>query len=161
MEAAGLLRMGEGVRELEEASEGDGVIVPSAEPFTDRVSISESSPTCGNAFLVERVLIVGVPASPRREFGLLAEGAATKCFGASGGLMSLASGWKSIIGRRRCSQLYCLQSSIPRLRGIQVPTGDTRCEDQSSRPVPALVRTLILSIPALHLLVVPLLHLAF
>lgn len=91
MEAAGLLRIGDGVRELEEASEGDGVMVP-AELLTDSVSMSDTSPTRGGAFLEERVLIVGVPASALREFCWVIEGAAARCFGASGGLVSLASG---------------------------------------------------------------------
>lgn len=42
-EAAGLLRMGDGVRELEDASEGEGVIEPSSEPLIENESGSDVS----------------------------------------------------------------------------------------------------------------------
>lgn len=45
--------------------------------------------------------------------------AETRCFGARGGLF--AAGWKSMRGRSRVSQLYCLAKENPRSRGIQVP----------------------------------------
>ena len=69
-EGPGLLRMGEGVRELEEPSEGEGVIVPSSEPRTDNVSTSEGSPSCTVRF-EDRVLIAESPAGspPRRPPG--------------------------------------------------------------------------------------------
>ena len=69
----GLLRMGEGVRELDDASEGEGVIVPSSEPRTERVSTSEPSPSCPVRFGFEdRVLMIDSPASspPRRMLAL-------------------------------------------------------------------------------------------
>ena len=77
--------------------------------------------TSGAFLREERVFMVDGPggASNRRGPGLVGVGA-TRCFGAGGGL--LASGWKSIIGSSRCSQLYCLHSVSPRSSGIHVPT---------------------------------------
>lgn len=49
---------------------------------------------------------------------------ATRCLGASGGL--LAAGWNSMIGRRRASQLYCFARFSPLSRGIHVPR-DSLC----------------------------------
>ena len=116
--------MGEGVRELEDASDGDGVMLPSSEPLTETVSCSDSSTGSGGALLDDRVLTVGAAAgaSARFEGAGLAGVAEARCLGARGGL--LASGWKSIIGKSRCSQLYCLQRATPLSRGIQVPSGE-------------------------------------
>ena len=113
--------MGDGVRELEDASDGDGVMLPSSEPLTETVSCSDSSTGSGGALLDDRVLTVGAAAgaSARFEGAGLAGVAEARCLGARGGL--LASGWKSIIGKSRCSQLYCLQRATPLSRGIQVP----------------------------------------
>lgn len=124
-DGAGLLRIGEGVRELEDASEGDGVIEPS-EPLIENDSGSEPSSGSTAALREDRVLTVGVEAcGSARRGGILGwDGVATRCLGASGGLLSVASGWNSIIGRSRCSQLYCWHREIPRSRGIQVPSGE-------------------------------------
>lgn len=98
---------------------------PSSEPRPERLSRSESSSTISCTFLlVDRVLIIELlafcSAGPLLRVGLVALLALdTKCFGASGGL--LAAGWNSMIGRKRCSQLYCLAKANPRSKGIQVP----------------------------------------
>ena len=121
----GLLRMGDGVRELEEASEGEGVIVPSSEPRTDSVSTSEPSPSCPVRF-EDRVLIgISPVGSPPRRMLALEDCADTRCFGANGGLF--ASGWKSMIGFSATSQPYCRHRTSPRSRGIQVPW---RCQKE-------------------------------
>lgn len=94
--------------------------MPSSDPLTETVSRSDSSTTSGTVLRDDRVFIEEADAaSARRVLAGLCAAAATRCFGANGGL--LASGWKSIIGRRRCSQLYCLQRAIPLSRGIHVP----------------------------------------
>ena len=62
------------------------------------------------------VAFVSAPAA--RRAGLGAE-LATRCFGARGGLF--AAGVNSIMGRRRCSQLYCFANARPLSRGIHVP----------------------------------------
>jgi hypothetical protein len=107
--------MGEGVCELDDAPEGEGVMDPSSDPRIVLSTPSDSSATspvlCTRA--LEMLLSVPVRRGGRPVVG------ATMCFGASGGLF--AAGWNSIIGRRRCSQLYCLASCSPRSRGIQVP----------------------------------------
>ena len=107
--------MGEGVRELDEAPEGEGVMDPSSDPRIVSSIASDSSPTSGA--LRTRTLVT-LPSVFVRRGGRPLVGA-TKCFGASGGLF--AAGWNSMIGRRRCSQLYCFASCSPRSRGIQVP----------------------------------------
>jgi hypothetical protein len=107
--------MGEGVCELDEAPEGEGVMDPSSDPRIVSSTPSDSS-TLSPALrgrTLETVLSVPVRRGGRPPVG------ATKCFGASGGLF--AAGWNSMIGRRRCSQLYCFASCSPRSRGIQVP----------------------------------------
>lgn len=114
------LPIGEGVRELEDASDGEGVMEPSSEPRTDSVSRSVSSGTSCVWRLDERVTAEsesGAPPRARagRELALLL----MRCFGANGGLFVL--GWNSIMGRNRCSQLYCFASDSPRSKGIQVP----------------------------------------
>jgi hypothetical protein len=87
--------MGDGVRELEDASDGDGVMEPSSEPFMEYVSGSEASGST-TARREDRVLTLGVEAcgsAAARRAGIFGcEGAATRCFGASGGLFSPASG---------------------------------------------------------------------
>lgn len=111
--------MGEGVRELEDPSEGDGVIEPSSEAWTDSASCSDSA-TSEATFRDARV-IMPVELSSFRT-GLAA--VEMRCLGASGGL--LAAGVKSIIGMSAVSQLYCRASSSPRSTGIQVPRGGAR-----------------------------------
>ena len=88
---SGLLRIGEGVRELEDASDGEGVIDPSSDPFAEGIACSMSPTMSGKFLREERVLIVegAGAASGRRRPGLVGVGA-TRCFGARGGL--LASG---------------------------------------------------------------------
>lgn len=81
--------MGDGVRELEEASDGDGVMEPSSEPRADKVSWSESSAASGGCRREDRVLSTGVGTSTG---GALRAGRATvfatRCLGASGGLFA-------------------------------------------------------------------------
>jgi len=107
--------MGEGVRELDEAPEGEGVMDPSSDAHIVSTTTSDSSaPSFAlRARGLETLLSVAVRRGGRPAVG------ATRCFGARGGL--LAAGWNSMIGRRRCSQLYCLASCSPRSRGIHVP----------------------------------------
>ena len=124
--------MGDGVRELDEDSDGAGVMEPSSDPLIENVSGSDSSGST-TARRDERVLCVGVEAccsaaaaaaaaAAARRAGIFGcDGAATRCLGASGGLFSLASGWNSMMGRSKCSQLYCWHSEIPRSKGIHVP----------------------------------------
>src|ERR1700722_5228578 len=118
--------MGEGVRELEEASEGEGVIEPSSDPRTERVSRSESSSaTSGGARFDDRVftketLEDGSGAAARRAGRETVE---TRCFGARGGLL-VPVGWNSMIGLSNVSQLYCLANARPLGRGIHVPLQD-------------------------------------
>jgi hypothetical protein len=111
----GELRIGEGVRELDEAPEGEGGMDPSSDPRIVSATASESS--APSPVLCARGLGI-LPSVPVRRGGRPVVGA-TRCFGASGGLF--AAGWNSMIGRRRCSQLYCLARCSPRSRGIQVP----------------------------------------
>lgn len=107
--------MGEGVRELDEALEGEGDIDPSSDPRIVSSTASGSS-TPSPDF---RVRALGtLPSVPVRRGGRPVVGA-TRCFGASGGLF--AAGWNSMMGRRRFSQLYCFASCRPRSSGIHVP----------------------------------------
>lgn len=87
--------MGEGVRELEDASDGDGVIEPSSEARPEMLSRSvSSSTTSGTVLRVDRVLIIVLGAlgstGPLRRAGFAALLALdTRCFGASGGLFAV------------------------------------------------------------------------
>lgn len=98
-------------------------MLPSSEPLTETVSCSDSSTGTGAALLEDLVLIeveaAGASAAARLEGVGFAGAEETRCLGARGGL--LASGWKSIMGSSRCSQLYCLHRARPLSRGIQVP----------------------------------------
>src|SRR6266436_478227 len=107
--------MGEGVRELDDAPDGEGVMDPSSDP---RILLSTTSDSLPLSPALRARTLEMLPSVPVRRGGRPAVGA-TKCFGASGGLF--AAGWNSMIGRRRCSQLYCFASCSPRSRGIQVP----------------------------------------
>ena len=49
--------MGDGVRELEDVPEGEGVMLPSSDPLMDILSWSDSSPGSGACLRDERVLI--------------------------------------------------------------------------------------------------------
>jgi hypothetical protein len=115
------LRIGDGVRELEDASDGEDVIEPSSEPRIDSVSCSDST-SIGACLRDDRVLIMapasGISLAAAFRAGRLTV-LATRCLGARGGL--LAAGVNSMIGRSRTSQLYCLARVKPRSRGIQVP----------------------------------------
>src|SRR6266404_4771407 len=107
--------MGEGVRELDEAPEGEGVIDPSSDP---RIVLSTGASDSSPPSPALRVRAFGIlPSVPARRGGRPVVGATT-CFGASGGLF--AAGWNSMMGRRRFSQLYCFASCRPRSRGIHV-----------------------------------------
>jgi hypothetical protein len=116
--------MGEGVRELEDASDGEGVIEPSSEPRTERVSCSESSSTTsGGGRRDARVFTIegfkdGSEAAARRAGRVAAVD--TRCFGAKGGLF-VPAGWNSMMGLSKISQLYCFASNRPLGRGIHVP----------------------------------------
>ena len=108
--------MGEGVRELDDASEGEGVIEPSSsEAEADMVSTSDST-VSSTARVVRAVTTEAVDDSRRAARLLLL---ARMCFGAGGGLF--AAGWNSMMGRRRCSQLYWRARLSPRSIGIHVP----------------------------------------
>ena len=87
-EGPGLLRMGDGVRELEDASEGEGVIVPSSEPRTERVSTSDPSPSCPVRFEDLVLIAKSFVGSPPRRMLALDDWAETRCFGARGGLFA-------------------------------------------------------------------------
>jgi hypothetical protein len=84
--------MGDGVRELEDASDGEGVMEPSSEPRTESVSWSDSSSTTsGTCRREERVLTIetfddGSGAAARRAGRVTV--LATRCFGARGGLLA-------------------------------------------------------------------------
>lgn len=85
------LRMGDGVRELDEASEGDGVMEPSSEPRADRVSWSDiSSIAPGGCRREERVLTTEALEDGSAGGGRRAGRAAlvTRCLGARGGLFA-------------------------------------------------------------------------
>jgi len=76
--------MGEGVRELDEAADGEGVMDPSSDPRILLPIASESpapSPALG-ARALEMLLSVAVRRGGRPAVG------ATRCFGASGGLFA-------------------------------------------------------------------------
>jgi len=143
--------MGEGVRELDEALEGEGDIDPSSDPRIVSSTASGSSPP--SAALRVRALET-LPSVPARRGGRPVVGA-TMCFGASGGLF--AAGWNSMMGRRRFSQLYCFASCRPRSRGIHVPwRGINKC----GGCLP-LGRTLVFPIAALDFLVFTFLDFTF
>jgi hypothetical protein len=76
--------MGEGVRELDEAPEGDGVMDPSSDPRIVSSTASDSSPT---SFVLRARTLEMLPSVPVRRGGRPLVGA-TKCFGASGGLFA-------------------------------------------------------------------------
>jgi hypothetical protein len=76
--------MGEGVHELDEAPEGEGVMDPSSDPRIVTSTASDSSPP--SPALRVRTLEI-LPSVPVRRGGRPAMGA-TMCFGASGGLFA-------------------------------------------------------------------------
>ena len=133
---------------------------PSSDPRADNVSCSDSSSTTsGTCRREDRVLTIGLPSIDSFAAGLRGGRPAvlaTRCFGASGGL--LAVGWNSIIGRRRSSQLYCLAKPRPLSRGIQVPEKTYRilCTRRRVRGQ----RTLIFAITPLNLFMLAFLNFA-
>lgn len=106
--------MGDGVRELDDALDGEDERERSAEP-TGEDARESSDPACGLRLLP---LVAIVVPSPLARFVFM--GTAVICFGASGGLSTL--GWKSMIGRKIFSMLYCFAKARPRSRGTHVPT---------------------------------------
>ena len=148
--------MGEGVRELDEALEGEGDIDPSSDPRI--VSSTASGSSTPSPALRVRALgtLLSVPA---RRGGRPVVGA-TRCFGASGGLF--AAGWNSMMGRRRFSQLYCFASCRPRSSGIHVPReGSMRKKVWSVLESQPFGRTLVFPIAALDFLVFTFLNFTF
>ena len=81
---SGELRMGEGVRELDEALEGEGDIDPSSDPRV--VSPTTSGSSTPSPDLRVRAFET-LPSVPTRRGGRPVVGA-TRCFGASGGLFA-------------------------------------------------------------------------
>ena len=82
--------MGDGVRELDDASEGDGVMEPSSEAGTERVSCSEPSSieSClREALVLTTPLDAGISPTVDLRVGLTAV-LATRCLGARGGLLA-------------------------------------------------------------------------
>lgn len=147
--------MGDGVREDEDPSEGEGVMEPSSEPRADSISsVTTSAASTDGARSDARVTTLAALSSLRSGFVEVA----MRCLGASGGL--LAAGVKSMMGVRATSQLYCRASSSPRSMGIHVPVCESAYEEAQGAGRRKRALTLVLSIATLHLLVLALLNLA-
>ena len=85
-------RIGDGVRELDDASEGDGVMEPSSEAGTESVSCSvpssiDSAPCLREALVLTTTLDAEISPTVDLRVGLTVV-LATRCLGARGGLLA-------------------------------------------------------------------------